>query len=388
MNENKVDSPIFQIIMNMLIKRENKNYVLAVASNKTRDFVILIIQQSSYIYCRKYILDDLTKINFFKSYQNYGLSKCIEIMVNLFLTKKDIILIEEEEKKNIKMNLELEISVSGLNLSLGKEKIEFNLPNDDVDQVIINNLIWYNILFLFQEKEEFEKYKIEKEQKIEKLNRDIFDLKAIIEELKMAKLDINLYNNKITNNIFYKENNFDKSQIINNLNIQKIEFIKQKIKNLFNVKKLIFKLIYSAKVNGDTSYKFHEFCDNISNTLILICTETNNIFGGFSSKTWNSMELGRKKDSKSFLFSINKHKIYNPILEDSENQRYHLFCSETDGPCFYAFSIENLCLKNGGTCDEIKKCNFEKFEEEYEINDGKKDFRIKELEIFQILFDN
>ena len=387
MNDNKPVSPIFQIIMNMLIKKENKNYVLAVASNKTRDFVIIIVQQSSYIYCKKYTLEDIIKINFFKNYEL--LSNCIEIIVNLFSSKKDLILLEEEEEKKVKISLDIEISVSGIKLSLGKERIEFILPNDDVDQVIKYNLIWYNILFLFQEKEENENLRKEKETKIEKLNQEISDLKAIIEELKMAKLNINLYHNKITNNNnINKDNNFDKSQIINELNIQKIEFIKQKIKNIFNVKKLTFKMIYSAKANGDTSIKFHEFCDNTNNTLVLVRTDTNNIFGGFTSKTWNSMELGRKKDQRSFLFSINKQKIYSPLLDDLNNQRYHVFCSDTDGPCFYAFSIENSCLKNGGACDEIKKCNFEKFEEEYEINEGKKDFQIKELEIFQILFDN
>ena len=366
MNDNKPVSPIFQIIMNMLIKKENKNYVLAVASNKTRDFVIIIVQQSSYIYCKKYTLEDIIKINFFKNYEL--LSNCIEIIVNLFSSKKDLILLEEEEEKKVKINLDIEISVSGIKLSLGKERIEFILPNDDVDQVIKYNLIWYNILFLFQEKEENENLRKEKETKIEKLNQEISDLKAIIEELKMAKLNINLYHNKITNNNnINKDNNCDKSQIINELNIQKIEFIKQKIKNIFNVKKLTFKMIYSAKTNGDTSIKFHEFCDNTNNTLVLVRTDTNNIFGGFTSKTWNSMELGRKKDQRSFLFSINRQKIYSPILDDLNNQRYHVFCSDTDGPCFYAFSIENFCLERGGTINEINKCNFESFEKEYEI---------------------
>ena len=97
MNDNKPVSPIFQIIMNMLIKKENKNYVLAVASNKTRDFVIIIVQQSSYIYCKKYTLEDIIKINFFKNYEL--LSNCIEIIVNLFSSKKNLILLEEEEKK-------------------------------------------------------------------------------------------------------------------------------------------------------------------------------------------------------------------------------------------------------------------------------------------------
>ena len=145
-------------------------------------------------------------------------------------------------------------------------------------------------------------------------------------------------------------------------------------------------MIYSATLNGDSSQKFHELCDNQANTLVIIKTENNNIFGGFASKTWNSMELGRKKDLKSFLFSIVNKKIYNPKHDDVNNKRYHLFCSKKDGPCFYAFSIENLCLENGGICDEIIKCNYDSFENDYEINNGNREFKIKELEMYKIIF--
>ena len=395
-NNDNMDSTIFEIIMNMLLKIKNKKYLFCIASNKSRDWAILFIQESSYMYASKYEIDDFKKFNIFKNCENLKLSNCIEIIVNLFKEKKDLIKIEEEENKHIKIGIELELGVNEINLSLGKEKLEFILEKEDVEDMIKLKLIWHSILFLFQEKEENQKIKLGQEKKIKKLEENISDLKIMINELKKSleyynkQNKSNIYNNSTINNNSNNnsEKEFNKSQIINESNIRHFNFIKQKLKLLYNEPIIKFKMIYSAKINGDSSNKFHELCDNQNNTLVIINTENNNIFGGFASKTWNSMELGRKKDTKSFIFSINKQKIYNPKLDDSKNQKYHLYCSDNEGPCFYAFSVENFSLKNGGICDEIKKCNYDSFEIDYEINNGNKNFKIKDLEIYKIIFND
>ena len=380
MTEQNNDSFQFEIILNMYIQKENKNYLFLIVSNEQKDFVIIFIQQSSYIYANKYYLTDLKKLNFINNYFK-DLNKCndiINIIKQIFNEKKDLIIIEEEQKKNIKISVNIEINVKGNNIKINEEKIEFILSYEGIEQKIKNSIICYINLYLSQENENNNIIKIEQEKKIEKLNQTISDLKGMIEEL---KYQINL-NNK--NNY----NDFDKSHIINKFNIRSFDFIKKKIENIYKGKNVGFKMIYNAKENGDESYKFHKLCDNHKYTLVIVNTMKNIIFGGFASKTWNSLDLGRKKDGNSFIFSINKQKIYNSKKDDKKCQRYHLFCSDDDGPCFYAFSIDNLFLKNGGYCDEIEKCNYDSFEKEYEINNGEKNFHIKELEVYKIiLFD-
>ena len=49
-NENNDDSVQFEIIMNMNLKKENKDYLFIIASNKTRDYAIVLIQKLSCIY--------------------------------------------------------------------------------------------------------------------------------------------------------------------------------------------------------------------------------------------------------------------------------------------------------------------------------------------------
>ena len=371
MDEKKIDD--IQIIMNILINKNEKDYLIVISLSEPHDYAIIFVQQSSFIYCGKYGLDDFKKINFFKNYSNFGLKQCIEILINLIEEKKNLIHIEEEENKLLKLTLEFEINVVGMKFNLPKEKIEILLKNYNVEQVTKNKLIWHSLLYLFKQKEEGQKKKLELEDKIKQLTKEINELKQNLEEKKI--INPFSYDNNIRNDL-------KKSNIITENNLKNFEFVKFRLKRINKDKTLNFLLLYSAKINGDKSQKFHELCDNHKNTLVLIKTDLNVIFGGFAGKMWNSLELGRKKDIKSFLFSFENKKIYNPKLDS----KYHLFCSDNDGPCFYAFSVDNLCLQNGGFCDEIYKCNYDSFETEYELNNGSKQFKIDELEVYEVKF--
>ena len=365
MIENKNDE--IQILMDMLIKKNEKSYLMVIASNKSHDFMVILVQQSSFIYTNKYYLKDFKQINFFKNYNFYGLNQYIEIITNLLKEKKNEINIEEEENKSLKISIDIEISIANMSFNFPKDKIKIILENEKIEQNLQNNIIWIHIQYLISEEKVTKKHLIEQENTIKKLQQDIIKLKQ--------NLETNLFS-------YEDKNDLKKSKIIKEYNKHNFEFIKNRIGLFKKNKKLIFHLLYSAKRDGDQTQNFHALCDNHKYTLVLIKTNLNIIFGGFARKYWNSLELGRKRDLKSFLFSFNKQKIYDPKPE----AKYHLFCSEKDGPCFYGFSVENDCLKNGGFCDEIYKCSYDSFENDYELNNGSKYFKIDELEIYQVKF--
>ena len=360
-----------QIIMNLLLEKNEKKYLLILASNQTRDFAIVLAKHSSLIYNHKFYLEDFQKINFFQNYISLGLDKCIEIMFNLLKEKQNLINIDEEENNFLKLGLEIELNVVGLNINLPKEKMEIILENGNIEENVKNNLIWNSILYLYNEKEEFKNKLLEQEKIIKQLIDEKNELKQNLDQSKIISYICE--ENSIRNDL-------KKSKILNEYNIKNFDLIKKRLKLFGRDKKLNFELLYSATKDGDTSQKFHELCDYHKNTLILIKTDTNNIFGGFAGKTWNSLELGRKRDIKSFVFSLDNQKIYNPKIDS----KYHLFCSDNDGPCFYAFCIDDECLQNGGFCDEIYKCNYNSFESDYELNKGIKNFKIEELEIYEV----
>ena len=87
-----------------------------------------------------------------------------------------------------------------------------------------------------------------------------------------------------------------------NLLVNWIKFDNDKINDIY------FELCYDAKTNGDNIKTFHKFCDKIGPSLIIIKTESNYIFGGYTKENWEYVYDEYKKDPTAFLFSINNQK--------------------------------------------------------------------------------
>ena len=172
-------------------------------------------------------------------------------------------------------------------------------------------------------------------------------------------------------------------------------FVFSKIKETFPYNMtIIYKLVYRASKDGDTSYNFHNKCDYIGPNMVLIKTKKNFIFGGVTSKSWKHLlkdikkdepEYGTEiKDEKAFGFSVNLKKIYI----NGKPDEFAIFCNNQYGPVFKNnfFTIFNKCLKNGGICGKIEESNFIGQEKDYEFNGEEENFEIEDIEVFQIGF--
>lgn len=175
-------------------------------------------------------------------------------------------------------------------------------------------------------------------------------------------------------------------------------FIKNSFSEYFN-KKIKFKLLYRASRDGDTGQKFHEICDNKEGgILILYHTVENIIFGGFSNAKWISYSNPEKKSAGqnfsgnvNFLFQINNKKIYNLRIAPGEKINA-IFCRSDCGPCFGSLGEDiwartNFLTKGGKLHkdkDKGRKCSFDT-QNDYELNNGKPDFKLKELEAFLLI---
>jgi len=101
-----------------------------------------------------------------------------------------------------------------------------------------------------------------------------------------------------------------------------------------------FELLYRSSRDGLSAKDFHSSCDNKGSTITIIKTTDGRIIGGYSSTSWNSGGVVRRRtqsrdmrshvrdarvtsqnaSSKSFLFSINhneKMKLKNPITPNA-----------------------------------------------------------------------
>ena len=153
--------------------------------------------------------------------------------------------------------------------------------------------------------------------------------------------------------------------------------ITSRIKRILNKRNIKFKIIYRGTEHGDSSSKFHEKCDNIKNTLVLVHTSSNKRFGGFTTQTWDGEDINKKDDS-CFIFSIDKMRIYDII--EGQNA---IICNPDCGPVFInQIKLLDKYFTQGGTTS-YKGKTFQTLEN-FELTGGAEKFGIKEVEVYQI----
>ena len=237
--------------------------------------------------------------------------------------------------------------------------------------------------------------------KIEKVKNIIFNLKP-------KKMDNNELIYKLINIVktYEKENQEIKKEIKeikNKLNSteEKKEEEENKINNLFKEstllsneqKKLIddwilkdtkkeFTLIYKASRDGYLCNDFHSKCDKKGPTVTIIQSNTGYKFGGYTSIDWDISANNYKKDELAFLFSLNK-KLKYPIVK--ENVSYAIWTGASYGPIFGGHDLLTLSdfKSNSNYCN---KPIYYQTKEVSELNGGKFNYSINEMEVFKVNF--
>ena len=193
----------------------------------------------------------------------------------------------------------------------------------------------------------------------------------------------NLKKNKEIEKIKNKNQRFN-SKIITNvedLDLIARGLVKDDIDSLKNLR-VGYKLIFRASDHGDEAEDFHEKCDDIEGTLTIIKTKEGNIFGGYTSLSWDPEEEAEKKDEDAFTFSLNLEKIF---FESGEKD-YSIFCDKNKGPCFVGmFAIQEHIFNSKSYVNPWGIQCFSGENSNYEINQGKNEFFIEELEVFQVI---
>jgi hypothetical protein len=363
--------------------------------NSSKDKLIFKInfpEVKKYYYSKEFTYDELTKI------------------CPLFLIEENIIninnLIKESVKNNgiktsnttneKKINLIIPIQINSRmkEIQLELDQIEFN------EEEFFSSLV-QKVNILLDERKEI--YGIKSFGDIREemhSNKDhFFTLIRQIED-KYEKLNI-IFNFMKENNLLANSNIISTSSDINLIldTLKKIEEESNKTKKnnksyLYqNNSGIIFKLVYRATRDGDSARDFHERCDTIGPNITLIKTNKNVRFGGFTNCNWalpdevddkkDGEKGAEKSDPDSFCFSLSSKKIYF----HNEKKEGAIFCSNGYGPTFSnnIFAVNNNMLSKGGYCTKKDKSCFEGQKKDYEISGGDKYFKIKELEVFEII---
>ena len=139
-----------------------------------------------------------------------------------------------------------------------------------------------------------------------------------------------------------------------------------------------FKIVYKATELGDRANIFHQKCDNLEMSLIIIETKKGIRFGGFTARPWEG-NCVQKIDNEAFVFSVDKKKIYDVFPNEPAVGCYPKF-----GPVFFGCQIriyDNFFTKISTTCQ--RRLNF-KTNVDYELNNGEQSYLVKDIEVYEI----
>ena len=144
--------------------------------------------------------------------------------------------------------------------------------------------------------------------------------------------------------------------------------------------KKIIKL-YDTLVDTHNAGAFHAKCDNKGPTIVLIKSNSNCRFGGYTSISWGNASGAYVCDSSAFLFSFDSKKKYNV---DTPN--YAIYCHHQYGPTFgngHDIHLSNYAPQNNSSYTQGMAYPLET---KNELNKGGQNFTPKSYEVFQIIY--
>ena len=266
--------------------------------------------------------------------------------------KNEIFLKKENEKIFIEFKV---ISPSG------KEDL-FSLeikPNEISDKELIN--------YLLTKIDDLEK-------QINFLNKEVSKINNLEKQISLLNKEIEILKND-------KNKDFQLDSKITNIN--EIKFIIDYLKETEEFKNKEFKLnlLYRGTRDGDRTENVHKICDGLKNIIVFMKSEEGNSYGMYSAIGWKTRkEFEYPIDDNSFLFSLNKKKIFRAkkgkVTICWIGNNVGLYISSTMG-----FHDKFLNEKNNNIYSSISR--FENCKTE-DFNSGKTNFKFLEIEIFQI----
>ena len=175
--------------------------------------------------------------------------------------------------------------------------------------------------------------------------------------------------------------NFD-SVIIKSNELYKTLMSKFKI----NVK---WKLLYRASVDGFTANDFHRKCDTHSDTLTIIITNDNYVFGGYTRALWaddyHYNQCRYKDDDNSFIFSL-INDLGKPEIFSIKDNTYAICASNNYGPTFgngHDIYISDSSNTNTNSYSNLGR-SYENSLQNFYLA-GTRNFRVAEIEVFKAL---
>ena len=243
-------------------------------------------------------------------------------------------------------------------------ELEIPLKKKDIEEVV-NELV----VVIKQQQKEIEELKKIQSVQDQKLLKELNDLKVSISNSGFN----NAYETSFIGSTILDEN---RKFILSHL-IKKIKFsVDNSLEKYEKMekRKIMSKLLYKASVDGDDYKIFHKKCDNKGETVTIINSEQNKLFGIYAIENWD-ISKEKQYDYSGYLFSLDARKYFTSwgIFPSYKDYGPNIYCTY-EGK-FYLY-VSNLCLHN----------NKSYIDNQYkQINNGVNNFKIKDYEVFSIM---
>ena len=139
-----------------------------------------------------------------------------------------------------------------------------------------------------------------------------------------------------------------------------------------------YKLLYRMSRDGRNAQIFHQRCQHIRNdgNIVLIRDREGSVFGGYTTNNW---DIGRfKSDSRAFLFNIENETAYR--IHDVNNAIY------SEESYLDVFGEGDIVVSETRSYSDFPR-SYGGGVHEFELTNGRREFDIDEMEVFEVKFD-
>ena len=150
-------------------------------------------------------------------------------------------------------------------------------------------------------------------------------------------------------------------------------------------------LLYRGSRDGFLASDFHSRCDDTPNTLKIVKSASGNIFGGFASAQWKSVE-SFDEDNSAFIFSLVNKENRPMIFEQTSNKNYSICSFKDYCPIFGGGSDFLISDDSNDNTNSFSNLGYTYTHPEYpygsdkaiKILAGSYYFQVEEIELFQM----
>ena len=114
------------------------------------------------------------------------------------------------------------------------------------------------------------------------------------------------------------------------------------LQEILSKQEISLRLLYRYSRDGKNATDFHSKCNGNENTITLVQSQYNHVFGGFSTKDWSG-NSGYTKDDDAFLYLIRSQFNHKPkIYKNKKRDNHALYINQSYGPTWGWYFA--LCL--------------------------------------------